>query len=528
MLHTSGYDASGRRDGSLSRPPRGALDEQGRRRPLANHGRYRSREYHAMLTASRTAPSSSDLTELTIAEAAALLERRAISPVDLVQAAMERIERLDPHLHAFVTVTGKEARAAAYLAETRIASGDYRGGVDGIPFALKDNIETAGVLTSSHSKLRLDNVPAEDAAVAASMKRAGGILLGKTATFEFTAGGPSWDLPWPPAINPWSEHHLPGGSSSGNGAAIAARMVAGAIGTDTGGSVRWPAAVCGIVGLKPTYGRVSRRGVHPNTFSLDHCGPMARSVEDCAILLDAIAGHDPRDPGSCDEPVPDYRAALTGSIARLRIGLVRHWYSADAQAEVVAAVDAAARQLEGLGAIVEEVELPPLQDYVDCKAVISLGELFAIYGNELRARPQDFGKSMRQRVIAGGLVRAEDYVQALGWRTELTSKVFATFRRFDLLATAGWMSGAEANDPNSDDFVRKRLLVTMPFSLAGNPALSLPCGFSSEGLPLSLQLGGRPFDEATVLRVGEAYQRVTDWHRRVPPLGWATSEGARS
>ncbi len=459
-----------------------------------------------------------DLTQLTLAESAALLERGEVSPVELLEASLAQIERLNPQLHAFITVAAAEARVAARDCEARIRAGGYRGGIDGIPVALKDNIETAGIRTTSHSRILREHVPSEDATVVARLKAAGATIVGKTATFEFAVGGPSWDLPWPPAVNPWDAAHLPGGSSSGSGAALAARMVAGAIGTDTGGSVRWPAAVCGITGLKPTYGRVSRYGIHPNTFSLDHCGPMARTAEDCALLLQAIAGHDPRDPASFRESVPDYRAALDGSIAGLRIGFVRHWHADHAAPEVIAAVDAAVEHFVALGAVVEEVELPPLQDYVDCKTVISLGELFAIHEQDMKTRPQEFGRSLRQRVLAGSIVRAEDYVQALRWRSELAQRTFAAFTHFDLLVTAGWLTEAEPNDPNGDDFFRNRLLITMPFSLAGNPALSLPCGFSKKGLPLALQIAGRPFDEATVLRAGDAFQRSTDWHRRFPPL----------
>jgi aspartyl-tRNA(Asn)/glutamyl-tRNA(Gln) amidotransferase subunit A len=467
---------------------------------------------------STTTRSVADLSDLTIADAGTLIERGEVSPVELVDAALARIEKHNPTLHAFITVTADRARKQAREAETRIAKGGYRGGFDGIPFALKDNIDTAGLRSTSHSKLLIDNVPAEDAAVASKLADAGGILVGKTATFEFALGGPSWDLPWPPAVNPWSSQHLPGGSSSGSGSAVGGRLVPAAIGTDTGGSVRWPAAVCGIAGLKPTYGRISRRGVHPNTFSLDHCGPMTRTVEDCAIMLGAIAGYDPRDPGCIDEPVPDYRAALTGSIKGLRIGLIRHWYASEGAPEVVSAVDAAIKQLAALGAIVEEIELAPLLDYVDCKTTISISELYAIHETDLKTRPQDFGKLLRTRIIAGGLVRAEDYVQAMRWRTELTTKMLAHFRRFDVLATAGWLNPAEPNDPQGTDFFKKRQLVTMPFSVSGIPALSVLCGFTAEGLPLSLQIGGKPFDEATVLRAGDAYQRSTDWHLRKPPL----------
>lgn len=462
--------------------------------------------------------SVADLTDLTIAESARLLEQRVVSPVELVDAALGRIEQLNPTLHAFITVTADTARAQARDAEARIAKGGYRGSFDGIPFALKDNIETMGIRSTSHSKLLLDNIPSEDAAVAVKLANAGGILIGKTAAFEFAHGGPSWDLPWPPAVNPWSVKHLPGGSSSGSGSAVGGRLVPAAIGTDTGGSVRWPAAVCGITGLKPTYGRISRRGVHPNSFSLDHCGPMTRTVEDCAIMLGAVAGYDPLDPGSIDEPVPDYRTTLSGSIEGLRIGLVRHWYGTDASPQVVAAVDAAIKQFAALGAVVEEIELAPLIDYTDCKTVISVSEIYAIHEKDLKTQPQNFGKLLRSRAIAGGLVRAEDYVQAMRWRTELTTQMLAYFKRFDILATAGWLDTAEPNTPQSADLFKTLKNVTMPFSLSGIPALSVPCGFSADGLPLSLQIVGKPFDEATVLRVGDAYQRRTEWHLRTPPI----------
>lgn len=464
------------------------------------------------------ARTTDELCELSIAEAGALLKSKSISPVELVDASLANIDRIDARLHAFITVAGDLARLAAKASEARFAKGQSLGPFDGIPFALKDNIETRGVRSTSHSRLLIDNVPTEDAEVAARLSGAGGCLIGKTSTFEFALGGPSWDLPFPPALNPWNLAHLPGGSSSGSGAAVAARLVPAAIGTDTGGSVRWPAAVCGIAGLKPTYGRISRRGVHPNTFSLDHCGPMTRTVEDCAIMLGASAGYDPRDPGSIDEPVPDYHAALTGSVKGLRVGLVRHWYDGAATPDVTAAVDAAARQLTELGALVEVIELAPLGDYIDCKTTISLCELYAIHEKDLKTRPQDFGQKLRTRVIAGGLIRAEDYVQAMRWRAALTTEMMAQFRRFDLLATAGWLNPAEPADPDGVDFFKARMIVTMPFSLSGIPALSVPCGFSADGLPLSFQIAGKPFDEATVLRAGDAYQRVTEWHLRKPPI----------
>jgi aspartyl-tRNA(Asn)/glutamyl-tRNA(Gln) amidotransferase subunit A len=235
-------------------------------------------------------------------------------------------------------------------------------------------------------------------------------------------------------------------------------------------------------------------------------------------MLGAAAGYDPKDPGSIDEPVPNYVAGLTGSIKGLRVGLIRHWYAEAATPEVVAAVDAAVATLRELGAIVDEITLSPLTDYIDSKTTISLCELYAIHEKDLKTRPQDFGKLLRTRVISGGLIRAEDYVQAMRWRTELTTKMLAEFGRHDVLVTAGWLNPAESADPAAPDFFKHRQIVTMPFSLSGIPALSVPCGFSAGGLPLALQIAGRPFDEATVLRAGDAYQRVTDWHARIPPI----------
>ena len=459
-----------------------------------------------------------DLDDLDIVRMGRLIRSGEITATRLAEACLDRIARHDGRLDSFVTVTPETAVAQAAKADRELAAGCDRGPFHGIPYALKDNVDTAGIRSSSHSKIFADRVPTEDATVAAKLREAGGVLIGKTATFEFAIGGPAWDLPWPPARNPWNRDYLPGGSSSGSGAAVGAGFVPGALGTDTGGSIRWPAAMCGIVGFKPTYGRVSRRGVHPNTYSLDHCGPMTRTVADCALMLGAMAGHDPLDPGSIDEPVPDYAAASSGEIAGLRIGLVRDWYAEDGHPEVVDAVDAAVDMLRSLGASVEETRLDPLQDYVDAKTTISVSELYAVHEGDLKTRPGDFGRQLRSRVVAGALIRAEDYVQALRWRTELVTRAMASFRRFDLLVTAGWLAPADPADPSGVDFFKKRLLVTMPFSLTGMPALCLPCGFSRSGLPLSLQIGGKPFDEATVLRVGQAYQQATAWHLARPTL----------
>jgi aspartyl-tRNA(Asn)/glutamyl-tRNA(Gln) amidotransferase subunit A len=460
-----------------------------------------------------------DAAFLTIAELNRLNDRRELSPVEVTRALIDRIATYDGKLHSFIRVTPEIALADAAAAERELMAGRRRGPLHGIPYALKDIVETAGIPTTGHSKLCQNYVPAADAHLVTRLKAAGAVLMGKLATWEFALGGPSWDLPWPPARNPWNSDHLPGGSSSGAGAAVAAGFVPGAVGTDTGGSIRGPAAVCGIAGLKPTYGRVSRRGVFPNTFTMDHCGPLTRSAEDIALFLQVIAGFDPEDPGSEDVLVPDYAAGLTRSIEGLRLGLVEHWYAEGAHLDLAPAMAAAVEVLRGLGAVVEPVQLSSLRDYTDCKTTISIAELYAIHENDLKTRPQDFGRILRNRVLPGALIRAEDYVQALRWRTALAREQALALRRFDALMTAGALGVADRADPNQADRLVSSPSITMPFSVGGLPALAIPCGFSrAEALPLSLQIATAPMAEPTVLRIAHAYQLATDWHHRHPNL----------
>ena len=310
-----------------------------------------------------------DVAFLTIAELGRLYRQRELSPVEVTKALLARIAAHDGKLHSFLRVTEETALAEAAEAERVLMTGTPRGLMHGIPYALKDIIETAGIATTGHSKLRQDYVPAVDAELVARLKAGGGIIVGKLATWEFALGGPSWDLPWPPARNPWNLDYLPGGSSSGAGAAVAPGFVPGAVGTDTGGSIRGPAAVCGLAGLKPTYGRVSAAaGVFPNTFSMDHCGPLTRSAEDVALFLSVIAGFDPDDPGSEDVPVPDYANELNGGVRGLRLGLLEDWYrDANAHPDLAPAIEAAVEVLREEGAIVEPVRLSSLRDYTDCK-----------------------------------------------------------------------------------------------------------------------------------------------------------------
>ena len=450
---------------------------------------------------------------------AGLYDQRELSPVEATRSLLDRIAAYDGKLHSLIRVTPEVALAEAQAAERELMTGSRRGPLHGIPYALKDIVETAGIPTTGHSKLCQDHVPAADAHLVTLLKAGGAVLIGKLATWEFALGGPSWDLPWPPARNPWNPNYLPGGSSSGAGAAVAAGFVPGAIGTDTGGSIRGPAAVCGIAGLKPTYGRVSRRGVFPNTFTMDHCGPLTRSAEDIALFLQVIAGFDAEDPGSEDVPVPDYRAALTGRLDGLRLGLVEHWYAHGAHPDLAPAMSAAVEVLRGLGAVIEPVQLSSLRDYTDCKTTISIAELYAIHEKDLKTRPQDFGRILRNRVLPGALIRAEDYMQALRWRTVLAREQALALKRCDALLTAGALNVADPADPNQPDRLVSSPSITMPFSVGGLPALAIPCGFSrGEGLPLSLQIAAAPMREPTGLRIAHAYQLVTDWHRRHPDL----------
>ena len=461
-----------------------------------------------------------DVAFLTIAELGKLYRQRELSPVEVTKALLDRIARHDAKLRSFLLVTEGVALAEAAEAERAQMAGALRGPMHGIPYALKDIIETAGVRTTGHSKLRQDYVPAADADIVTRLKAAGGVLMGKLATWEFALGGPSFDLPWPPARNPWNTDHLPGGSSSGAGASVAAGFVPGAVGTDTGGSVRGPAAFCGLAGIKPSYGRISRRGVFPNTFSMDHCGPLTRSAEDIALFLQSIAGYDPQDPGSENLPVPDYAAELAGGIKGMRLGLVEGWHTdPGAHPDLAAAIGEAVGVLRDLGAEIVPVRLSSLRDYTDCKTTISSVELYSIHEHDLKTRPQDFGRILRNRVLPGALITGQDYMAALRWRSELAREQATALQQVDAFITAGALTVADRANPEAPDRFAQTPSITMPFSVAGTPAIAIPCGFSqAEKLPLSLQIAAAPFDEARVLRIAHAYQQVTTWHRRHPTL----------
>jgi aspartyl-tRNA(Asn)/glutamyl-tRNA(Gln) amidotransferase subunit A len=462
----------------------------------------------------------SDLAWLTIAEASELLRAKKLSPVEYTRGLLERIEQYDPGLNAFLRLTPDIAMDDARSAEAEIVRGNWRGPLHGVPYGLKDIIDYGGLPTTAHSKILESNVAASDAAVTQRLRSAGGVFVGKLSTHEFAIGGPSFDLPWPPARNPWNRDHFTGGSSSGSGAATAAGFLPAAIGTDTGGSVRNPASMCGVVGMKPTYGVVSRRGVMPLAYSLDHVGPLTRTVHDNALMLDVIAGHDRLDPGSANRATGGYTARISEGVKGLRIGVIRHFYTRDmtADAEMAASIEAAVDVFASLGAEVREVETAPLSTFAACNRTILLSEAFAIHEPWLRERPADYGALARERLMGGAFVRAADYINATRVRRQLTDSFHALFDEIDVAITASSMDPAcRIDDPEAVEYTYGRQ-ARGPFNVTGSPAISVPTGFTTSGLPLGMQVVGKPFTEALIYRVAHAYEQATQWAERHPEL----------
>ena len=460
-----------------------------------------------------------ELHDLSIAELSGLIAARKLSPVELTEALIQRVERYDTQTRAFITPTFDLARRQARGAEAEIAAGENRGPLHGIPFGLKDIYDTKGILTSGHSRVFIDRIPAEDATTTRRLYEAGAVLLGKLATHEMAHAGPSFDLPWPPARNPWNLERFTGGSSSGSGAAVAAGMVPVALGSDTGGSIRGPASLCGIVGLMPTFGLVSRAGVITNSYTFDHCGPLARTVEDCALVLEALAGYDPKDAGSLSRPIPRYRRALGEDLRGLRIGVLRHHWEDDipASEDVRRAMDAALDVLRRLGAELEECRVRPLASYFDVKLIIAESEIFSVHARNLIARPKDFGADFRSRALPSVLFTANDYVQATREHRRMMTEMAPLYARFDAFVTAGMGEAPRLSDYRSVSFWQKPSLLTA-WNVTGQPVLALPNGFGGNTLPLGMQILGRPFGEETILRVGHAYERAAAWHTRHPIL----------
>lgn len=461
---------------------------------------------------------ATELAYLSLAEAAGLVAEKRVSPVELTRAMLDRIAALDDALHAYVTVTAEPALEQARTAEAEIAHVGPRSPLHGIPLAYKDLFATRGVRTTAASRLLADWVPETDATAVARLHAAGAVMLGKLMMNEFAFGSAERGAFGRHACNPWNPACTPGGSSSGSGTAVAAGMCYGALGSDTGGSIRGPASFCGIAGLKPTYGRVSRAGVVPLSWSLDHAGPMARTVEDCAIMLQAIAGHDPADPASATDPVPDYRAALRSDLRGLRAGVPRRFFFEEVHEELVARVEEALGVFRALGAEVVDVDLPEAE-LAPLNTVILMSEAYAYHAADMRARGDLYPPRLRSRIQNGALYFAHEYINAQRGR-ELVRQAFnRALASVDVLVTPTTPHPADPLDEILDAAdAPARPQLTAPFNLTGLPALSVACGFTSAGLPVGLQIAGRAFDEATVLAVGHAYERAAGWYTHHPPV----------
>jgi aspartyl-tRNA(Asn)/glutamyl-tRNA(Gln) amidotransferase subunit A len=465
-------------------------------------------------------PKADDLTALSLSDAADLLRARKASPVELATASLARIERLNPTLNAFITVTADQALADARAAESEIARGRRRGPLHGIPIALKDLFDTAGVRTTAASAVFADRVPSQDAEVVRRLKRAGAVLVGKTNMHEFAYGDTSAQTNFGPVRNPWDSQRIPGGSSGGSAAAVAARLCYGALGSDTGGSIRQPSAYCGIVGLKPSYGLVSTAGVVPLSWSLDHVGPMCRTVADAAVLLQAIAGYDPADTNSIDAATPDYSKALNQKVSAFRLGIPRAVFYEGLDSEIEHAVTEALQVLRRLTASTRDVELPPYKTLPVVGA-----EAYAFHAPYFTKTPQLYQSATRARIEGGSRVTTSAYIEGKRELDRLRRAVGTVFSQVDLLVTPTSpilpQTVEEAvNSPYvpPPGGVAPSLRNTQPFDIYGLPTISIPCGFGRTGLPIGLQITGPRLGEPQVIALARAFEQATEWHRRMPPV----------
>ena len=470
--------------------------------------------------------ADADLAFLSARRIAELVRERAVSPVEITRLYLDRIERLDRELRAYITVVPEAALESARRAEAAVLRGEALGPLHGVPYAVKDQFDTAGVRTTSGSRLLEHHVPTADATTISRLNAAGAILLGKLNLTEFALGG-TQQFPFGQPRNPWNRDHDPGGSSSGSGIAVAAALCAASLGEDTGGSVRSPASFCGVVGLRPTWGRVSRHGSFPLSWSMDTPGPLARTVEDVAWLLQAIAGYDPKDPLSSRAPVPDYARGLDDGVRGLRIGVIRELTSgAETDAEMKAAVLDAARSLERLGATTEEISLPLVPRAGAIFMALADADGAGVHHRWLRTRAAEYDRGTRRRLLTASLIPAAIQQRAARARALLGTQMREALARHDLFLCptahqaappiAAGRGVITSRHEVAGRFFTRRSYVT-PAALAGLPAIAVPCGFTQAGLPLSLQLIGRHFDEATVLRAAHAYESQFEWSRRRPP-----------
>ena len=456
---------------------------------------------------------SSDLAGLTLKAAAEKIRAKRISSVELTKACLARIEKYQKLLNAYITVTGDQALAQAKALDDELARGKWRGPLHGIPIALKDNIDTAGVRTTGASQLFQNRIPGEDAEVALRLKNAGAVLLGKLNLHEFAYGGTSAVTYFGPVHNPWDPSRTPGGSSGGPGAAVSADLCFASIGTDTAGSIRIPASYCGIVGLMPTYGRVSIRGIIPVSWTLDHAGPMCKSVEDAAIVLKAIAGYDAADTTTVNEPVSDYVAALRASTAKLRLGVPRQPYFDKLHPDVAAAVDAALAVLKKMTAGITDVMLPPVSDSFP----IIRAEAYTYHKPWITKTPELYDPPIRAAVSSGADVKSDVYIAAMRQLAQSRRDILKVFRDVDLLVLPTMADPPFKIEEGLKNNVSARN--TLPFDVYGIPMISIPCGFTKAGLPIGLQIAGAPWAESTILALAQAYEQATEWHTRHPKLG---------
>lgn len=465
--------------------------------------------------------TSKQLAFLSINQMAPLLERRKVSPTEVVNDVLDRIQDLNGRLNAYVYVNSEEVRKNAQKAEHEIMHGRYRGPLHGIPIALKDNILTAGIRTTAGSKILKDFVPTVDASVVRRLRSAGAILIGKTNLSEFAYGATTKNAHFGPTLNPWDTHRTSGGSSGGSAAAVAACMASGSLGTDTGGSIRIPSALCGIVGLKPTFGRVSRYGVVPLATSFDHVGPIARRVADIAIVLRIIAGYDSLDEVSIRKPIPNYSQSLTKRLGHPCLGLPKQYYFEDLDEEVRNAVEIAAQCFQRLGAILHEISIPHVAESSEPSTQAAFAEATSYHqlSGYFPARAEEYGQDVRERLERGAKVLAVDYLKAFEIQKLLKNDFDEAFASVDAILVPTVPIPAPGTDEKFVEInshrepVRSALIrLNRPQNVTGLPAITLPCGFTRTGLPIGIQIIGRAFDETTVLRLAHAYEEATQWH----------------
>lgn len=468
-----------------------------------------------------------EISSFTIRQLSTAFAKKELSPVEVVQAILSHIGEMNPRLHVFITVMQESALREAKEAEAKFCSGTISGPLQGIPIAHKDILYTQGIPTTAASKVYADFIPSYDATVVARLKAAGTILIGKTNLHEIAFGPTSAVSYYGPVRNPWNLEHIAGGSSGGSAVGVLVKLCWGATGTDTGGSIRVPASACGVVGIKPTYGRVSRYGVIPLAWTLDHIGPITGCVEDAALLLEAMAGYDPNDLTTSQRPVPNYVRSLTGDIRGLRVGIPKEYFFERAEDEVVQAVHEAIRVFENLGAYPEEISLPHMKYAPLVRGAIIFAEASAYYEKILRTRWKDFSSDIQGKLTLGATIPARRYIQAQQVRRLLERDFLHAFQRVDTIVTPTLpvippkigeevikIKGVET------DIAGALIPFTFPYNATGLPAISIPCGFSASGLPIGLQIGGKPFDEETVFRVAYAYEQQTPWrNKKIPAWG---------